>query len=53
MKKIIDKNQEFGVASKRRADKFLIKLTDLKKQRKAIDYRTVLNSFNQSFGESR
>ena len=53
MKKIIDKNQEFGVASKRRANKFLIKLTDLKKQRKAIDYRTVLNSFNQSFGESR
>ena len=53
MKKIVDKNQEFGVTSKKRANKFLTKLTKLKKQRKAIDYMTMLNSFNRSFGESQ
>ena len=52
MKKIVDKNQGFGVVSQKRANKFLIKLTELKKQRKAIDYMTMLASFNQSFGDS-
>ena len=52
MKKIVDKNKGFGVESKKRADKFLIKLTKLKKQRKAIDYMTMFNSFNQSFDDS-
>lgn len=52
MKKIVDKNQGFGVESKKRANKFLITLTELRKQRKAIDYMTMLNSFNQSFRAS-
>ena len=51
MKKIVDKNQGFGVASKKRASKFLIRLTALKEQRKAIDYKKMLDSFNQSFGD--
>ena len=51
MKKIVKKNQELGVKTKKRAEEFLIHLIKLKKQKKDIDYITALNSFDHAFAK--